>query len=220
MMTLWNRVNAVFFFSISALMALGALSSVTTLWLPPRAVVRTLRVTKLAALREQRTAARAEPQDRAILRFDIDADLTGVFNWNVKQLFAFVSATYATPTNAFAEVVIWDAIVPNVSAARLLGTDVLNKYPLVDQRAELRGADVALRLHWDVMPITGVLKRGDSGPMTRVRLPDAYCQEGCELRELPPAAGAAAAAAGDAGGKAPRERTAANWHEEIDMDDL
>ena len=216
MNTLWNRVNAVFFFSISTLVALGALSSVTSFWLPSTPAVRVLRATRLQQLREFRPAARADAQDRATLRFDLDADLTGVFNWNVKQLFAFVSATYATPTNAFAEVVIWDAIVPNVSAARLLGTDVLNKYPLVDQRAELRGADVALRLHWDVMPITGVLKRGGSGALTRVRLPDAYCQEGCALRELPPAATPAPAAPAGA----PRERTAANWHEDLGEDDL
>lgn len=34
-----------------------------------------------------------------ILNIDVDADLAPAFNWNVKQLFAFVVAEYKTATN-------------------------------------------------------------------------------------------------------------------------
>jgi len=37
--------------------------------------------------------------DRAVLRFNLDADLSSVFHWNVKQLFVFVTAEYTTKTN-------------------------------------------------------------------------------------------------------------------------
>ena len=66
----------------------------------PRADVRTLRVNRLLTLRgQQESLRRPDVQDRAILTFDLDADLSGVFNWNVKQLFVYISATYKTQTN-------------------------------------------------------------------------------------------------------------------------
>lgn len=34
-----------------------------------------------------------------LLNIDVDADLAPAFNWNVKQLFAFVVAEYETATN-------------------------------------------------------------------------------------------------------------------------
>jgi signal peptidase complex subunit 3 len=34
--------------------------------------------------------------EQAFLQFDIDADLTGLWNWNVKQLFVFLMAEYQT----------------------------------------------------------------------------------------------------------------------------
>lgn len=227
MNTLWNRLNAVFFFSISTLVALGAMSSVTSFWLPSTPAVRVLKVTRLQQLKEFRPMARADTQDRATLRFDLDADLTGIFNWNVKQLFAYVSATYETPTNNFSEVVIWDTIIVNASAARLYGPqfkDMLNKYPLVDQKTELRGAAVALTLNWDVMPITGLLKHGSSGTISRFKLPASYCQDlACSFSELPvvdEAAGKRAAADAKAGGRTGEEKSAANWASELNIDDL
>lgn len=46
-----------------------------------------------------RTFRNSEGTDRLLLNIDVDADLAPAFNWNVKQLFAFVVAEYATETN-------------------------------------------------------------------------------------------------------------------------
>ena len=35
--------------------------------------------------------------DVAVLRFDLDVDLRQVWNWNVKMLFVYITAEYATP---------------------------------------------------------------------------------------------------------------------------
>lgn len=119
------------------------------------------------------------------------ADLSGIFNWNVKQLFVYISATYATKSNSFNEVVIWDKVVTSADAAKLVLTEQYNKYPLVDQRADLRDTPITLSIFWDIMPITGILKRS-SKKMTRVRLPGAYCRDGpnpaedeCDFTLLP-----------------------------------
>ena len=37
--------------------------------------------------------------DQAILSLQIDADLRSVFNWNVKQLFVYITAEYETEAN-------------------------------------------------------------------------------------------------------------------------
>ena len=42
--------------------------------------------------------------DQAILSLGIDADLRSVFNWNVKQLFVYVTAEYETEANVLNQV--------------------------------------------------------------------------------------------------------------------
>ena len=42
--------------------------------------------------------------DQAILSLGINADLRSVFNWNVKQLFAYVTAEYETEANVLNQV--------------------------------------------------------------------------------------------------------------------
>lgn len=42
--------------------------------------------------------------DQAALSLKLDADLSSAFSWNTKQLFVFVQAEYATPSNAVNQV--------------------------------------------------------------------------------------------------------------------
>ena len=144
-----------------------------------------------AARLQRRSAAIALTLPRRRPAAPARADLSGVFNWNVKQLFVYISATYATKSNSFNEVVIWDKVVTSPDAAKLVLTEQYNKYPLVDQRADLRDTPITLSIFWDIMPITGILKRS-SKKMTRVRLPGAYCRDGpnpaedeCDFTLLP-----------------------------------
>jgi len=177
MLNMWSRANSVFFFALSVLLALAVGSALTTPWLPAAPVVRLLELRQLKTLRPQRESLqRGEVTDRAILTFDLEADLRSVFNWNVKQLFVFVTAQYRTPTNGFNEVVIWDRVVNQTGDARLRLSAAFNKYPIIDQHTELRGAAITLALNWDVMPITGLLHQGRRA-LSTVRMPPAYCTE-------------------------------------------
>ena len=49
-------------------------------------------------------SASREKNDLGFLTFDLEADLTPLFNWNVKQLFLYLSAEYETPRNAVNQV--------------------------------------------------------------------------------------------------------------------
>lgn len=85
-------------------------------------------------------------------------DLSSVFNWNVKQIFVYVIAEYESEKNAKNQVVIWDKIVQTKDvAAKLQFQDEGVEYFLSDQYDQLRGANVTLRLEWDVMPVCGRL---------------------------------------------------------------
>ena len=49
--------------------------------------------------------------DLGFLTFDLQADLTPLFNWNVKQLFLYLTAEYETQANVVNQVVLWDKII-------------------------------------------------------------------------------------------------------------
>ena len=107
--------------------------------------------------------------DRALLSFDIDADMKPAFHWNVKQLFVYVVASYETPSKAINDVVIWDKIIENIDSDKdkhIQQDDIFVKYALVDQGNELRGKDVTLKLMWDHMPITGFVYMDEQGKDT------------------------------------------------------
>ena len=49
-------------------------------------------------------AAGKEKNDLGFLTFDLQADLNPLFNWNVKQLFLYLTAEYQTPNNKLNQV--------------------------------------------------------------------------------------------------------------------
>ncbi|KAG7365030.1 signal peptidase subunit [Nitzschia inconspicua] len=115
--------------------------------------------------------------DRALLSFDIHADMEPAFHWNVKQLFVYVVASYETDSKKVNQVVIWDKIVEAIDPVKEIKQEnVFVKYALVDQGDELRGKDVQLQLMWDHMPITGFLYMGEQpkDTMTQFTLPSEY----------------------------------------------
>jgi signal peptidase complex subunit 3 len=99
--------------------------------------------------------------DRALLSFDIHADMRPAFHWNIKQLFVYVVASYSTPSKEINQIVVWDKIMEAIDVKKIIEEEnVFVKYALVDQGDELRNKDVTLQLMWDHMPITGLLFNG------------------------------------------------------------
>ncbi|EEY54545.1 signal peptidase complex subunit 3, putative [Phytophthora infestans T30-4] len=170
MYSVWTRANSVFFTSLMALAIMCTLTAISTYMHEPAPVVRRLEMTKLHSLRNYRDKA-----DRATLSFDLDADLSSVFNWNVKQLFVYVMADFETASNSRNQVVVWDKIVQTMEAASQLQLqDEGVKYFLADQYDELRGANVTLTLEWDIMPVCGRLFVHTSDTKANFAMPDKY----------------------------------------------
>ncbi|KAL8953776.1 MAG: hypothetical protein Q9222_000393 [Ikaeria aurantiellina] len=56
-------------------------------------------------------------EEYAHIRFDLDADLASLFNWNTKQLFVWITATYPSlnPSHPPSQAIIWDTIINSES---------------------------------------------------------------------------------------------------------
>lgn len=70
--------------------------------------------------------------DLGFLNFDLETDLTPLFNWNVKQLFLYLTAEYKTKSNALNQVVLWDKIVLKGENYKLDYKGAKTKYYLWD----------------------------------------------------------------------------------------
>ena len=80
-----------------------------------------------------------------------------MFNWNVKQLFVYITAEYETEANVLNQVVVWDQIISEPQHAWIRSSSVANKYSLTDQGYGLLGNNVTLVVNWNTVPSTGLL---------------------------------------------------------------
>mmetsp|Transcript_53171 Transcript_53171/g.78922 ORF Transcript_53171/g.78922 Transcript_53171/m.78922 type:complete len:174 (+) Transcript_53171:146-667(+) len=172
MHTVWVRLNAVVFYGLTVLLGLSILAALSMYGHHNRhkPVVSRLKLKKLRSLKSHGGV------DRALLSFDLHADLRPTFHWNIKQLFVYVVATYETKTNPSNQVVLWDKIVEAIHPEDMVikEDNIFVKYALVDQGAELRGKEVQLKLMWDHMPLTGGLYMGESTNTSTFTLPIDY----------------------------------------------
>eukprot|EP00744_Colponema_vietnamica_P007875 GILI01011280.1.p1 GENE.GILI01011280.1~~GILI01011280.1.p1 ORF type:complete len:178 (-),score=28.71 GILI01011280.1:58-591(-) len=149
-----NRANAIFFFGLGALGVLAALNFGTTFFFTShpqthvRVDVRSFNVDSWL------------DADRAKLVLELKMDLSSLFNWNVYQLFFWVEASYNSDDGRRNDVVIWDSIIANKTAAVFRYNRILDRYSLKAHDKDLRGRNITLRSCWNVMPVSGILSKG------------------------------------------------------------
>merc|ERR1712073_11785 len=102
-------------------------------------------------------SASREKNDLGFITFDLQADLTPLFNWNVKVLFLYLSAEYSTPTTSYNTAVLWDKIIMRGEKTKLDLKSIKTKYYFRDESEALSGETVNLTLSWNVMPNMGHL---------------------------------------------------------------
>ncbi|XP_029082222.1 signal peptidase complex subunit 3 isoform X1 [Monodon monoceros] len=116
-----------------------------------------------------------ERSDLGFITFDVTADLENIFDWNVKQLFLYLSAEYSTKNNALNQVVLWDKIVLRGDNPKLLLKDMKTKYFFFDDGNGLKGnRNVTLTLSWNVVPNAGILPLVTGSGHVSVPFPDTY----------------------------------------------
>ncbi|ODN06086.1 Signal peptidase complex subunit 3, partial [Orchesella cincta] len=111
--------------------------------------------------------------DTAFLVLDAHADLSSLFNWNVKQLFVSVVVEYTTKTHVRNEVVIWDKIIVRGQNPMINTKYSGNRYLMWDDGNGLRGLQAKWRLKWNVIRNVGPLGSYQSAAYD-VKFPDEY----------------------------------------------
>ncbi|KAJ1736686.1 Signal peptidase complex subunit [Coemansia sp. Benny D160-2] len=160
MYNLFQRLGSITSLAMSMFMALLILISTTTPFIPSNPTHEvTLHDVKTT------TGRMVDPADRtsrsaeyARLTFDLDADLTSMFNWNTKLLFAYITADFESPGFDTNRIVVWDRIIRNTRQAKLRLRKNHNKYFLRNYAKTFENVRNAnLTLHINPVPYLGIM---------------------------------------------------------------
>ncbi|XP_028300999.1 signal peptidase complex subunit 3-like [Gouania willdenowi] len=167
MNTVLSRANSLFAFSLSVMAALTFGCFITTAFKDRRVPVSKVMLKNV----DDFTGPR-ERSDLGFITFDLSADLQPIFDWNVKQLFLYLSAEYATKSNALNQVVLWDKIVLRGENPKLNLRDMKSKYFFFDDGNGLRAnKNITLTLSWNVV---GILPLVVGSGQVSLPFPDMY----------------------------------------------
>ncbi|KAJ9577969.1 hypothetical protein L9F63_025168 [Diploptera punctata] len=151
-----TRGNAILAYTLSVLAALTFCCFVSTVFIDYRTKA-TMNTVKVVVKNVPDYSASREKNDLGFLTFDFK-HLTHLFNWNVKQLFLYLTAEYSTPTNKLNQVVLWDKIILRGENAILDFKNMNTKYYFWDDGNGLKGnPNVTLTLSWNIIPNAGLL---------------------------------------------------------------
>lgn len=154
-----SRGNAILAYTLSMSACLTFCCFLSTVFIDYRANA-TLKTVRVVVKNVPDYSASREKNDLGYLTFDLQTDLTPLFNWNVKQLFLYLTAEYQTENNSINQVVLWDKIVLRGDNAVLHFKDMNTKYYFWDDGTGLRGnKNVTLTLSWNIIPNAGLLPR-------------------------------------------------------------
>lgn len=92
-------------------------------------------------------------QEYAHVQFDVTADLSSLFHWNTKQVFAYVVAEYPGSKYQTNQITLWDKIIERKEDAVISLTKKRNKYAFGDITKAFSDRNATYSLHWNVMPV-------------------------------------------------------------------
>ncbi|KAM4595742.1 signal peptidase complex subunit 3 [Fundulus diaphanus] len=191
MNTVLSRANSLFAFSLSVMAALTFGCFVTTAFKDRRVPVN-IHVSKVMLKNVDDFTGPRERSDLGFITFDISADILltpmmscqdnfvhvverPIFDWNVKQLFLYLSAEYATKSNSLNQVVLWDRILLRGDSTKLNLRDIKSKYFFFDDGNGLRAnKNITLTLSWNVVPNAGILPLVAGSGHISLPFPDQY----------------------------------------------
>ncbi|CCE62668.1 hypothetical protein TPHA_0D00240 [Tetrapisispora phaffii CBS 4417] len=104
-----------------------------------------------------------KPKENAKITFDLDADFTPFFNWNTKQIFAYLVAEYnGDEKNTKNTVTFWDKIIADKENAVLSIKSEKSKYAVWDLEDKFAGRELTFKLQWNIQPWIGPLVFGET----------------------------------------------------------
>ena len=110
-----------------------------------------------------------------MISLNIHADMSPIFNWNVKQLFIYLVAEYSTMKNVVNQVVLWDRIIKRTDPLVILEESIHPKYYFLDDGSNLLShQNVTLLLKWNIVPNAGRLENAEGAAQYVVKFPSNY----------------------------------------------
>ncbi|KOS15613.1 spc3-signal peptidase subunit [Malassezia pachydermatis] len=169
MYSLYQRANLISAFALSVLSVVLALVALTGLQVERPVFSIDVKDVDIVYGRARYHADR-RIQSYLETTFDLDMDLEPLFNWNTKQVFLSLTASYKSPKRGTNDVVIWDKIVRPTDQTSMILHDVHHKYGLREYTKSFANiTSMDFRLEYNVMPYVGFLQRGvtlRSAPIT------------------------------------------------------
>ncbi|KAJ5381412.1 Signal peptidase 22kDa subunit [Penicillium cataractarum] len=112
-----NRLQAVFGFFTTVALVVAGFAALSVLLFPTDTTTASVQLKNVQVVKGRPHYYSTKREEYAQIRFDLDADLSPLFNWNTKQVFVYVYATYSSSDNAntqtrASEAIIWDSIIP------------------------------------------------------------------------------------------------------------
>nr|CAX70964.1 putative microsomal signal peptidase 22 kDa subunit [Schistosoma japonicum] len=158
MHSLLIRSSALLTITLTAFTALMFLCFLSTLNIKPSAYVDISVGRAIVDKGDDYTLNSGYHNDLGLITIDLSSSLGHLFNWNVKQLFVYLTAEYKTADNKLNQIVLWDKIIKRGSKAELVYKKMTLKYYFWDDGHGLIGNDnVTLTLSWNVIPNVGWL---------------------------------------------------------------
>ncbi|KAL4918496.1 signal peptidase subunit-domain-containing protein [Aspergillus aurantiobrunneus] len=111
-----NRAQAVFGFFTTVALFVAGVAALSTLLFPTDNVSADVQLKDVKVIKGRPHYYATKKEEYAQMRFDLDADLSPLFNWNTKQLFVYVYASYSSSENPSgttpqSQSIIWDTII-------------------------------------------------------------------------------------------------------------
>lgn len=104
-----------------------------------------------------------KPKENSKISFDLDADLTPLFNWNTKQVFVYLTAEYPGKSDgSLNKVTYWDKIITSKDDAILHLKNQKSKYSVWDVEKSFRRREATVKLEWNIQPYVGPLIFGET----------------------------------------------------------
>ncbi|KAK3621339.1 Signal peptidase complex subunit [Elasticomyces elasticus] len=113
-----TRVQNVFGFFTSVAFAVAAAIAISVV-LSSQTPSASLQLRNVQVVKGRPHYYSTKREEYAHITFSLDADLSTLFNWNTKQVFAYITASYPSDSPASipeSEAVVWDAVIPAKNA--------------------------------------------------------------------------------------------------------
>lgn len=177
MHTFLSRLNAIFAFSLSIVALLTLLFALSTSYksYDKLAKIDMKTVKSLVRRMPDYNMPNARENDLGLVQFNLDADFQDCFDWNVKQLFIYLTANYKTQDNVLNQVVLWDYVLNRGEKGQLNLRNQNPEYYMWDDGFGLRGNNnVTLTLSMNIIPNAGFLQTAISPVVHTFAFPDVY----------------------------------------------